>query len=167
MASTAATLRAVLDVLKGELGEDREGGAIADTFERFDGEPSEAVEEHVAELRGKVGASVLVGFLSDTLDESDESGRPLSFTLRPSVVVVRRRGPKNHKDSEVRAWTLDAEALDDLYDAAALALASSGLRVRLSRGLALYGDTRDWTGRALVVELDREFPPGLPRSPFA
>lgn len=153
--STKQTLRTLRDALETALGDARPGGALADTFERFDGEPADAIDEHVADLRGDAGASVLVGFLSDDVAALDEAGEILTAALRPSVVVVRRR---SHRDAgaTVPGATLDAEALDDLYDAAAEAVGAAGWTAQ--RGRALAGDTRDWFGRALVVEKTTDFP---------
>lgn len=154
--STRAVLAQLLAALDGALGDARPGGPLADTFARFDGEPADAVDEHVADLRKDAGASVLVGFLSDDVAEADEFGLALDATLRPSVVVVRRRSHRGDS-ATVPGATRDAEALDELYDEAAAAAEGAGWRVR--RGRVLAGDTRDWFGRALVVERDRPFPP--------
>lgn len=153
--STKQTLRTLRDALETALGDARPGGALADTFERFDGEPADAIDEHVADLRGDAGASVLVGFLSDDVAEADEGGVALASTLRPSVAVVRRRSQKG-SGLGVASATADAEALDDLYDEAASAIEAAGFDVR--RGRALAGDTRDWFGRILVAERSRPFP---------
>ena len=152
--ATKLLLRSLRDLLQQELGEDRPGGALADVFERFDGEPADAIDEHVAELRGEAGASVLVGFVSDDVTDQDETGVTLSAVLRPAILVVRRRDAKRNGASQA---TADAEALDDLYDAAALAADEAGWSVR--RGRTLAGDTRDWIGRAIVAERERPFPP--------
>ena len=158
MATTTTLLRGILGALEAALGPDRPGGALADVFARYDGEPADAIDEHVAQLRGETGASVLVGFLSDDVDERDEAGRPLSALLRPSVLVVRRRGTRLEEGPDgVKGATRDAELLDALYDAAASALDGHGLS--FLRGRALAGEVRDWMGRALVVEGSRTFPP--------
>lgn len=155
--ATKAVLAGLLGALEAAMGGPRPGGPVADVFARYDGEPSDAVDEHVADLRGREGASVLVGFLSDDEGDRDEAGTALDFVLRPSVVVVVRRSPRSASGA-VAGATADAERLDDLYDEAALALAEAGYTVR--RGRALAGDTRDWFGRALVAEAARDFPPG-------
>ena len=152
--STRDALRQLLASLGAALGPDAAG--LADTFGRFDGEPADAIDEHVADLSVPGGASVLVGFLSDDVTETDEEGDALSAALRPSVVVVRRRGHRGD-GAGVPGATADAEAVDDLYDAAAIAAQGAGWRIL--RGRALAGDTRDWFGRALVVERGRPFPP--------
>lgn len=151
--STRDTLRTLLAALEAALGPD--GLDLADTFARYDGEPADAIDEHVADLGTPGGASVLVGFLSDDVTQADESGAPMLAALRPSVVVVRRR---THRDSgaTVPGATADAEALDALYDAAAAAVGAAGFHAQ--RGRALAGDTRDWFGRALVVETSTLFP---------
>lgn len=151
--STKQTLFLLLGALERGLG--AQGAGLADTFARYDGEPADAIDEHVADLRGAEGASVLVGFLSDDVTEADEAGEILTAALRPSVAVVRRRSHRGDAAS-VPGATLDAEALDDLYDAAAKAVQDAGFRVQ--RGRTLAGDTRDWFGRVLVVERLTDFP---------
>lgn len=153
--TTTATLRALLDALETALGEERPGGALADVFARYDGEPADAIDEHVADLRGAEGASVLVGFLSDDASAADETGLALAATLRPSVAVVRRRSHREDAAGVLGA-TADAEALDALYDEAAAAIEGAGYAVR--RGRALAGDSRDWFGRVLVAEITAPFP---------
>ena len=150
--STRATLRQLRAALEGALG----AVGLADTFGRFDGELADAIDEHVADLSVPGGASVLVGFLSDDVTETDEEGHALSAELRPAVAVVRRRSHRGDA-AGVPGATADAEALDDLYDAAAAAAQGAGWRVL--RGRTVAGDTRDWFGRALVVERGRPFPP--------
>lgn len=148
---TTPLLRDLLSALQGALGP--AGLGLADSFGRYDGEPADAVDEHVVDLQSASGASVLVGFLSDDVAEADEDGVPIRTTVRPGVVVVRRRGPRDGASGTTVGATEDAEALDALYDAAAAACQSAGWRVL--RGRALAGDVRDWFARAIVVERDR------------
>lgn len=155
-AVTALHLRALRDALRDRLGPD--AAAVCDVFERYDGDAEEAADEHVADLAGERGASVLVGFLAEDVSEADEDGRVLASHLRPAVIVLRRRGPRDGAADGVPGATRDAEALDALYDLAAAACEAGGWRV--TRGRTLSGSVRDWFGRALVVERERQdWPP--------
>ena len=166
--STRTTLRQLRDALRAALGPEGalgpDGAGLADVFERFDGEPAEAIDEHVLELRGEAGASVLVGFLSDDALAANEAGQALGYTFRPMVALVRRRSLREGEAGATGA-TVDAEALDDLYDAAAATLTAAGLRVLGGRALA--GDTTHWIGRLLTCETTRDLIPDEAAARFA
>ena len=136
-------------------------GAPLDVCARFDGEPSEAVDEHVVELRGQSGTSVLVGYLSDDDLDEDEDSLALGATLRAGVICVVRRSRRTEATGEP-SQSEDARQLDALYDAAidalrsgreALAPLSCG-PIRIQRGQALTG-ADDWFGRVIPVQFTR------------
>ena len=136
-------------------------GVTLDVCARFDGAPAEAVDEHVVELRGAAGTSVLVGYLTDDDVDEDEEALALGATLRAGVIVVVRRS-RRAEQGEEPSQSEDARQLDGLYDAAldalrdgrdALAPLSCG-RIRILRGQALQG-ADDWFGRVIPVQFTR------------
>lgn len=142
MADTNATIDGLLAALQTPL----EAAGLADAFAFYDGDPAEAIYEHVAELQGEAGASVLVGFLSDADLIENASRAAIGSTLHLSVSVVRRRGSSGEQHA-------DARALNDLYDAAIEALvAAPGIVLRPTR--ALVGDV-DWFGRLIPIHTSR------------
>lgn len=142
---------------------------VADVFDRFDGDPEDAVNEHVAELQGATGTSVLVGFTADQVNPAQRSGsgRALATTVPLTVLVVRRRSERAGCDSArqdpVSATRRDAEALDDAMDAVLEtvdtlspdALRDVGIEHLLfTTSVGLVGAS-DWYGRALTFDLTR------------
>lgn len=160
MASTHVALGDLLDLVK--------AGVEADVYERYDGDPGDAIDEHVAELRDEKGTSILVGFLSDDVTDEDEEGTPLGADLTAAILIVRRRGHRVYDAQDAGGATVgtasaDAEKLDGLYDDTINAVAGKdvgGARLFIRNGRALSGDG-NWYGRALTVRFSRDFDPSL------
>ena len=155
MTATKTLLAAVEALVRDALGD------VLDVCERCDGDPAAAVEEHVAELRGARGTSVLVGYLSDDDVDEDEDTEALGAVLRATVIPIVRRGPRGTPD-QAPSQARDTEALDDLYDAVVAALLD-GRRalaplfagpIRLHRGQASIGG-EDWFARVITVSFSR------------
>lgn len=127
--------------------------AYADRVERYDGEPEVAINEHVAELNGVRGTSILVGFTVKDVAGRQANQQPHLLRIPVTVLIVRRRGGYGENQA-------DCEALDDAMDATWNAFESyrrspgdflaSAVAPQSMLDLRGY-DT--WLGRAVQVDL--------------
>ncbi|MEM8599286.1 MAG: hypothetical protein AAGF99_05150 [Bacteroidota bacterium] len=129
---------------------------LADVVVRYDGDAEAAIEEHVADLSGTAGASVLVGFTATQYTGRSLGGAYRDGQLPITILVVQRRHEVDAA-SQQAAMFAAAEALDDLADAVRDLLASNP-RTLSGSGVAAIDVTEivgllgggDWLGRALT-----------------
>lgn len=146
--STKSVFQAVIDALEGDLVP-----TYADVVERYDGDPWDAINEHVARFDGARGTSILVGFTSGDVSARTANQQPRQLRIPITVLIVRRRG--GFGDHEA-----DCEALDDAMDATRQAFEyakrkPSELNAEGVIPVSVYGlkgaDT--WWARAVQVDL--------------
>lgn len=146
--TTKHIFRGLLDHLRAEV----EPLGLASRFLRYDGDALFAIEEHAAYAAAGDSASVLVGFTALQSVENAAGGRMVSGVLPVTVLAVRHRHGETPQES--------AEALDDLADALASALAiapgalkNSGIANVTHTATAGLTGSPDWHGRALTVSV--------------
>jgi hypothetical protein len=98
-----------------------------DAVERFDGDPENAVNEHVAELSDENGASILYGFEATDIRTRDAAMWPTQIGYPVVVIILKRRTKEG--------MAADAEAVDDLMD---LVLDTFSV-YKAGRGVSFFG----------------------------
>lgn len=126
-------------------------GDQVNTVERFDGEAAVAIQEHKLRRSGE-GASVLVGFNTETGALRSAAGRPIKTDLPVAVLVVVPSRPKQRSEAARRLDKLQDAVEEVVRELRPNDVGVAALAWRSSRGLP---GGKEWSGRAVMVDLQR------------